>query len=107
SIRSQPDPQVKMYCARLKNVHDLALQSAVGHLSPFIHECRTYYLNSRNAIAHYQGQSWQRSQLHASATQNIPAILCDSLYPSRSLNGDNDYRIFNQQRAWILPSGAP
>ncbi|WP_236766219.1 hypothetical protein [Aeromonas hydrophila] len=22
-------------------------QSAVGHLSPFIHECRTYYLNSR------------------------------------------------------------
>ncbi len=23
-------------------------QSAVGHLSPFIHECRTYYLNSRN-----------------------------------------------------------
>ncbi|WP_338141895.1 HAAAP family serine/threonine permease [Aeromonas salmonicida] len=24
-------------------------QSAVGHLSPFIHECRTYYLNSRFA----------------------------------------------------------
>ncbi|QWL59806.1 AAA family ATPase [Aeromonas jandaei] len=24
-------------------------QSAVGHLSPFIHECRTYYLNSRYA----------------------------------------------------------
>ena len=24
-------------------------QSAVGHLSPFIHECRTYYLNSRIA----------------------------------------------------------
>ncbi|MFQ2339650.1 hypothetical protein, partial [Aeromonas dhakensis] len=24
-------------------------QSAVGHLSPFIHECRTYYLNSRAA----------------------------------------------------------
>ncbi|WP_204356924.1 hypothetical protein, partial [Aeromonas veronii] len=23
-------------------------QSAVGHLSPFIHECRTYYLNSRS-----------------------------------------------------------
>ncbi|UWH28297.1 SIR2 family protein [Aeromonas veronii] len=23
-------------------------QSAVGHLSPFIHECRTYYLNSRH-----------------------------------------------------------
>ena len=28
-------------------------QSAVGHLSPFIHECRTYYLNSRpSATAH-------------------------------------------------------
>uniref|UniRef100_UPI003D25B7E9 hypothetical protein n=1 Tax=Aeromonas veronii TaxID=654 RepID=UPI003D25B7E9 len=25
-------------------------QSAVGHLSPFIHECRTYYLNSRCAV---------------------------------------------------------
>ncbi|MGU5528958.1 hypothetical protein, partial [Aeromonas caviae] len=25
-------------------------QSAVGHLSPFIHECRTYYLNSRITI---------------------------------------------------------
>ncbi len=25
-------------------------QSAVGHLSPFIHECRTYYLNSRIII---------------------------------------------------------
>ncbi len=25
-------------------------QSAVGHLSPFIHECRTYYLNSRPTI---------------------------------------------------------
>ncbi len=25
-------------------------QSAVGHLSPFIHECRTYYLNSRNKV---------------------------------------------------------
>ncbi|WP_190284292.1 hypothetical protein [Aeromonas hydrophila] len=25
-------------------------QSAVGHLSPFIHECRTYYLNSRTTI---------------------------------------------------------
>ncbi|WP_279502181.1 hypothetical protein [Aeromonas veronii] len=28
-------------------------QSAVGHLSPFIHECRTYYLNSRNTIDVY------------------------------------------------------
>ncbi|MEH8110538.1 hypothetical protein Q7I18_06275, partial [Aeromonas veronii] len=25
-------------------------QSAVGHLSPFIHECRTYYLNSRTSF---------------------------------------------------------
>nr|WP_282107215.1 transglutaminase-like cysteine peptidase [Aeromonas veronii] len=25
-------------------------QSAVGHLSPFIHECRTYYLNSRYTL---------------------------------------------------------
>ncbi|MGE6106182.1 hypothetical protein ACLHZT_21730, partial [Aeromonas veronii] len=25
-------------------------QSAVGHLSPFIHECRTYYLNSRSTL---------------------------------------------------------
>ncbi|WP_429102352.1 hypothetical protein, partial [Aeromonas rivipollensis] len=25
-------------------------QSAVGHLSPFIHECRTYYLNSRITV---------------------------------------------------------
>ncbi|MFQ2825213.1 Ohr family peroxiredoxin, partial [Aeromonas allosaccharophila] len=27
-------------------------QSAVGHLSPFIHECRTYYLNSRFAAGY-------------------------------------------------------
>ncbi|WP_429170576.1 hypothetical protein, partial [Aeromonas rivipollensis] len=26
-------------------------QSAVGHLSPFIHECRTYYLNSRTTLS--------------------------------------------------------
>ncbi|WP_429222087.1 hypothetical protein, partial [Aeromonas veronii] len=26
-------------------------QSAVGHLSPFIHECRTYYLNSRRHMS--------------------------------------------------------
>ncbi|MEH8219030.1 hypothetical protein, partial [Aeromonas veronii] len=28
-------------------------QSAVGHLSPFIHECRTYYLNSRTCVLYF------------------------------------------------------
>ncbi len=37
----------------------------------------------------------QCSQLHASVTLNIPAIPYGYLYPSRSLNGDNGYRIFN------------
>lgn len=60
-----------------------------------------------NSIAHYQGLSWQPIQLHASATQNIPAIPCGYLYTSRTLTGDNGYRIFHQQRARLLPSRAP
>ncbi|MFQ2076412.1 hypothetical protein ACK33T_05990, partial [Aeromonas veronii] len=31
-------------------------QSAVGHLSPFIHECRTYYLNYRTT---HNGRQWK------------------------------------------------
>ncbi|MFQ2613191.1 TolC family protein, partial [Aeromonas caviae] len=36
-------------------------QSAVGHLSPFIHECRTYYLNSRFADEIYAENTLENS----------------------------------------------
>ncbi|MGU5717227.1 endonuclease SmrB, partial [Aeromonas taiwanensis] len=44
-------------------------QSAVGHLSPFIHECRTYYLNSRIYLdLHGMNQQQAKQELAALLT---------------------------------------
>ncbi|MFQ1844317.1 hypothetical protein ACK36U_20485, partial [Aeromonas veronii] len=61
-------------------------QSAVGHLSPFIHECRTYYLNSRSNDIAISNETCRASSNKFSRNQSPFAVATPTSYALSMLN---------------------
>ncbi|MGE6109180.1 hypothetical protein [Aeromonas sobria] len=86
-------------------------QSAVGHLSPFIHECRTYYLNSRTKLDFSSGSNSytstdfnKKSIFESNSQSNSKINFSHPTLPPLTSNGAQVKPSTNETKSHFQPS---
>ncbi|MFM5144579.1 hypothetical protein ACEUA0_19095 [Aeromonas veronii] len=76
-------------------------QSAVGHLSPFIHECRTYYLNSRLTMDLTREKQIERNVDRVFEAWNFDGFVLESVEKEQMPDGSIEIAININTDPWL------